>query len=169
MNKKALRFVNAGWNLSFGYDLKPKTKTTKKPAPGSATKQEIEDLANNPHLYIDWDNPWSLHVDYNFSLRTIPVLTTGELERDIIQTLRMSGDVNVTEKWKFSAQTGYDFQQNAFAYTSITIYRNLHCWEMRMSWIPYGTQKSWNFQINAKSALLQDLKLTKKKDFRDNY
>ncbi len=169
INKKPLRFMNAGWNLSFGYDLKPKTKVKKKPVPGSASTPEIEDLASNPHLYIDWDNPWSLHVDYNFSLRTTPVLTTGELERDIIQTLRMAGDVNVTEKWKFSAQTGYDFQQKAFAYTSITIYRNLHCWEMRMSWIPYGTQKSWNFQINAKSSLLQDLKLTKKKDFRDSY
>jgi len=77
--------------------------------------------------------------------------------------------VNVTQKWKFSAQTGYDFQQKAFAYTSITIYRNLHCWEMRLNWIPYGVQKSWNFQINAKSSLLQDLKLTKKKDFRDSY
>jgi len=169
MNKKPLRFVNSGWNLSFGYDLKPKTKGKKKPVPGSASTPEIEDLTNNPQLYIDWDNPWSLHMDYNFSLRTTPLPTTGELKRDIIQTFRMAGDVNVTEKWKFSAQTGYDFEQKAFAYTSITIYRNLHCWEMRMSWIPYGTQKSWNFQINAKSSLLQDLKLTKKKDFRDSY
>ena len=169
MNKKVLRFVNAGWNLSFGYDLKPKPKAAKKPVPGSATSSEIEDVANNPRLYIDWDNPWSLHVDYNFRLSTTPNLTTGELKRDIIQTFGMAGDVNVTQKWKFSAQTGYDFQQKAFAYTSITIYRNLHCWEMRLNWIPYGVQKSWNFQINAKSSLLQDLKLTKKKDFRDSY
>jgi len=168
MNKKLLRFVNAGWNLSVGYDLKPKKKEVKKPAPGSSTPQEIEDVKNNPNLYIDWDNPWTLHVDYNFRLSSLPVLTTGEIKREIIQTLRVAGDVNVTEKWKFSAQTGYDFQQKDFAFTQVTIYRNLHCWEMRFSWIPYGTQKSWNFQINAKSSLLQDLKLTRKKDFRDN-
>jgi len=168
MNKKLLRFLNAGWNLSVGYDLKPKKTAAKKAAPNSASEQEIEDLTNNPNLYIDWDNPWSLHVDYNFRYTSVPVLTTGELKRDIIQTFRLSGDVNVTEKWKFSMQTGYDFEQKDFAYTQITIYRNLHCWEMRFSWIPYGTQKSWNFQINAKSSLLQDMKLTKKKDFRDN-
>ena len=168
INKKLLRFINAGWNLSFGYDLKPKNKAVKKAPPASASEQEIEDLENNPQLYIDWDNPWSLHFDYNFRYTSVPELTTGELKRDIIQTFRVSGDVNVTEKWKFSAQTGYDFEQKDFAFTQITIYRNLHCWEMRLSWIPYGTQKSWNFQINAKSSLLQDLKLTKKKDFRDN-
>lgn len=168
MNKKLLRFVNAGWNLSVGYDLKPKQKTTKKSAPASSTAQEIADVKNNQDLYIDWDNPWSLHVDYNFRLASTPMPTTEEIKRDIIQTFRVSGDVNITDKWKFSMQTGYDFEQKAFAYTSINIYRNLHCWEMRLSWIPYGTQKSWNFQINAKSSLLQDLKLTKKKDFRDN-
>jgi len=169
MNKKLLRFLNAGWNLSVGYDLKPKKKTAKKAVPGSATPQELEDVQTNPQLYIDWDNPWTLHVDYNFRYTSVPVLTTGELKRDIIQTLRFAGDINVTEKWKFSMQTGYDFEQKNFAFTQVTIYRNLHCWEMRFSWIPYGQQKSWNFQINAKSSLLQDLKLTRKKDFRDNF
>ena len=168
MNKRPLRFITAGWNLSLGYDLKPKTKVTKKAPPGSSSKEEIEEVKNNPNLYIDWDNPWSLRFDYNFRLTSTPVLTTGEIKRDLVQTLGVSGDVNVTEKWKFSARTGYDFQQKDFSFTQITIYRNLHCWEMRFSWVPYGTQKSWNFQINAKSSLLQDLKLTKKKDFRDN-
>jgi lipopolysaccharide assembly outer membrane protein LptD (OstA) len=168
MNKKLMRFINAGWILSVGYDLKPKEKTAKKTTPNTVAGPELEDLQNNPHLYIDWDNPWTLHIDYNFRYTSLPVLTTGELKRDIIQTLRVAGDVNVTEKWKFSMQTGYDFEQKDFAFTQVTIYRNLHCWEMRFSWIPYGTQKSWNFQINAKSSLLQDMKLTKKKDFRDN-
>ncbi len=168
MNKKLLRFINAGWNLSFGYELKPKQTTAKKKAPSSASNEEITDLKTNPNLYIDWDNPWTLRFDYNFRYTSVPVLETGQIKRTYIQTLGGSGDINVTDKWKFSMQTGYDFQQKDFSFTQITIYRNLHCWEMRFSWIPYGTQKSWNFQINAKSSLLQDLKLTKKKDFRDN-
>lgn len=168
MNKKFLRFLNAGWNLSVGYQLAPKKKKAKSAAPANASDAEVEDLENNPQLYIDWDNPWSLNFDYNFRYTSVPVLATGDLKRDFIQTFRVSGDISVTEKWKFSAQTGFDFEQKKFAYTQVTIYRNLHCWEMRFSWIPYGTQKSWNFQLNAKSSLLQDLKLTKKKDFRDN-
>jgi hypothetical protein len=168
MNKKLLRFINAGWNLSVGYELSPKKKKNKRQAPTSSSEQEQEEVANNPQLYIDWDNPYSLRVDYNFNYRSAPLSTTGDIKRDFIQTFRVSGEVNVTEKWKFSMQTGYDFEQKDFAFTQVTIYRNLHCWEMRFSWIPYGQQKSWNFQINAKSSLLQDLKLTRKKDFRDN-
>jgi hypothetical protein len=38
---------------------------------------------------------------------------------------------------------------------------------MRFSWIPIGFRQSWNFTINIKSSLLQDLKLDKKKDYRD--
>ncbi len=168
LNNKLLRFLNAGWNLSVGYDLSPKKDKAKKTNTSPGSEQEMDDVRNNPNLYIDWDNPWSLRLDYNFRYSSVPDLTTEELKRDIIQTLRVAGDISLTEKWKFSAQTGYDFEQKDFAFTQITVYRNLHCWEMRFSWIPYGTQKSWNFQINAKSSLLQDLKLTRKKDFRDN-
>ena len=43
-----------------------------------------------------------------------------------------------------------------------------HCWEMRMNWIPFGYQESWNFQINVKASILKDLKLLKRKDYFDN-
>jgi hypothetical protein len=87
----------------------------------------------------------------------------------IVQTLGLSGNVSITPKWKIGFMTGWDFEDNDLSYTSISIYRDLHCWEMRFNWIPTGYQKSWNFSINAKASLLQDLKLNKKKDFRDNF
>jgi len=168
ISKKPLRFITAGWNLSFGYQLQPKTKTKKANPPSSSSREEIEDVKNNQKLYIDWDNPWSLSFDYNFRVTSIPDLNTGKIKRELVQTLGASGDVNITNKWKIGVRTGYDFEQKDFAFTQLTINRDLHCWEMRMSWVPYGAQKSWSFQINAKSSLLQDLKLTKKQDFRDN-
>lgn len=169
VNKKLFRFNNSNWTLSVGYDLTPKKTAKKSAPPASASNPEIEDVQNNPQLYIDWDNPWSLRVDYNFRYSNQYVFSTKSIKSDLIQTFRVSGDINVTPKWKFSMQTGYDFEMKEFAFTQVTIYRNLHCWEMRFSWVPYGTMKSWNFTINAKASILQDLKLTKKKDFRDNY
>jgi len=85
----------------------------------------------------------------------------------IVQTLGFSGQVNITPKWKFTFNSGWDFTQNKISYTSINLYRDLHCWEMRFSWIPTGARQSWNFSINVKASILQDLKLNKKKDFRD--
>ncbi|MBK7212366.1 MAG: LPS-assembly protein LptD [Bacteroidales bacterium] len=163
---KPFRFVNAAWNLSIGYDLKSKVGNSKAPPPAGTTAAEMDEITNNPEMFIDWDNPWNIHFDYNFRYNSIS--NAGIRQRKVVQTFRVSGDVSVTQKWKFSAQTGYDFENKDFAFTQFSIYRNLHCWEMRFNWIPYGYQKSWNFQINVKSSVLQDLKLTKKKDFRDN-
>lgn len=168
VDKRLLRFSNANWNLSVGHQFAPKAKNKKPNPTTSASAEEIKEVELNPQMFIDWDNPWSLRIDYNLSYNQTYSFSTVKIENKLIQTMRIMGDLNVTDKWKFSMQTGYDFETKDFAFTQVTIYRNLHCWEMRMSWVPYGQLKSWNFQINAKSSLLQDLKLTRKKDFRDN-
>ena len=51
--------------------------------------------------------------------------------------------------------------------TSFNISRDLHCWDMTFSCIPFGTHQSYNFQINVRSSLLRDLKLTKKESWYD--
>jgi len=53
-------------------------------------------------------------------------------------------------------------------YTSFEIFRDLHCWEMHLNLIPFGYLRSYNFTLNVKSSVLQDLKLVRRKDFRDN-
>ena len=75
--------------------------------------------------------------------------------------------INLTPKWKVTASTGYDFQMHALSYTRVDVYRDLHCWEMSFGWVPKGGQQQWDFHINVKAALLQELKLNKKKDYRD--
>ena len=85
----------------------------------------------------------------------------------VIQTLGFNGSVQLTPSWKVSVRSGYDFQNKKLSYTSMEVYRDLHCWEMRFSWIPLGTWKSWNFSINIKSSMFKDLKLEKKKSHLD--
>jgi hypothetical protein len=80
----------------------------------------------------------------------------------------VNGDVNVTPKWKVGFTSGYDFLQRQLSYTSINIFRDLHCWEIAFNWIPIGPRKSYMFTLHVKSSVLEDLKLTKKTDWRDN-
>jgi hypothetical protein len=83
------------------------------------------------------------------------------------QDLNFFGDVNLTTKWKVGLRSGYDFNQKKMSFTSFDIYRDLHCWEMRLNLIPFGERRSYNFALSVKSAVLQDLKLVRRKDFRD--
>ena len=93
--------------------------------------------------------------------------TKPGLDSETIQSINFNGDVNITSKWKVGFRSGYDLKNKDFTYTSLDLYRDLHCWEMTFNWIPIGFHKSYNFVIKVKSAILQDLKLTKKRDFFD--
>ncbi len=134
------------------------------------TTGELDDILGNPKSYIDWTTPWSFTVSYNLRFTTNVKYANfmGIKTNQVVQTLNVNGDISITPKWKVSFSTGWDFTNHGLSYTSLNIYRDLHCWEMRFNWIPIGSYKSWNFTINVKAQALQDLKLTKKKDYRDN-
>jgi hypothetical protein len=51
--------------------------------------------------------------------------------------------------------------------TTLDFYRDLHCWEFRFNWMPFGERRYFNFGINAKSSVLQDLKLNRRRDWFD--
>ncbi len=178
VNRKLLRLDNTSWRLSFSYSISDKDFGKNKgkqqeelPAelPPNATENEMEEIINNPDDYVDWKIPWSLSLNYNFTYTNkLNYINFMKVPTEtIVQTLGFNGQVNITPKWKFTFNSGWDFTQNQLSYTSINLYRDLHCWEMRFSWIPTGARQSWNFSINVKASILQDLKLNKKKDFRD--
>ncbi len=168
VNRRLLRLDQTTWRLSFGLQLGDKD-FKKKDKPDDASDDQMDAINDNPDGFVDWSIPWSMNLNYNFTY-------TNDLKysnfvkiptKTIVQTLSFSGQVNITPKWKFTFNSGWDFTQNKLSYTSVNLYRDLHCWEMRFSWIPLGPRKSWNFSINVKASILQDLKLNKKKDFRD--
>ena len=82
-------------------------------------------------------------------------------------TFNVNGNIRLTEKWKIGFRSGYDFDTKEISYSSIDVYRDLHCWEMRFNWVPFGFRQSFNLSISVKSSILQDLKLNKRKSFYD--
>lgn len=168
VNKRLLRMDNTNWSVSLTWHLTSKDFEKKKET-DRGTEMEREEIRMSPDQYIDWSVPWDFTVSYTFNHTTryrYPQYNKT-VEKTLVQTLGVSGNVSLTPKWKVGVSTGWDFESSDLSYTSLSIYRDLHCWEMRFNWIPTGFQKSWNFSINAKASILQDLKLTKKKDFRD--
>ncbi|MBU2650330.1 MAG: hypothetical protein KKA81_05300 [Bacteroidetes bacterium] len=176
-NRRLMRLMNTTWTVGASLSLSPdmfkkkgaKDKALAPEPPPEMTPEELRDIEENPQDYIDWNIPWRLSINYNLSLDHTNKYVNGEPEKveTLVQTLGLSGDLSITPKWKIGFMTGWDFEAADISYTSINIYRDLHCFEMRLNWIPIGPRKSWNFALNVKASLLQDMKLTKKKDFRD--
>lgn len=170
VNRRLLRRKQTTWDFGMNYSIGQKDFAKKKERTSKfGTEEELAEINENPEDYVDWSVPWNLSVNYNFRYSNNPRYLgfVKTVDKKIVQTLGLSGEVNVTPKWKLTFNTGWDFEAKNLSYTSVNIYRDLHCWEMRFSWIPLGFRKSWNFTINVKATVLQDLKLNKKKDFRD--
>lgn len=79
----------------------------------------------------------------------------------------INGDFSLTPKWKISFTSGYNFATKEISASSFQITRDLHCWEMSFNCIPFGQHQSYNFQINVRSSMLKDLKLTKRASWYD--
>jgi len=118
--------------------------------------------------YVDFSIPWNLHLVYSLNIqKNYRPASIGADTLLYNQNLLLSGDFNVTPRWKVALNTGYDFTSHSLTITSIDIYRDLHCWEMRLNTIPFGARKSFNFSLNVKASVLQDLRLQRRRDYRD--
>ncbi len=157
------RLTAAG--LSLSTSLRSKEGQTKKKTTDKSNKDEVDYVNAHPDAYVDFNIPWTLNFYYNADYSTSYVAAV--LTKKIIQSANFSGDVSVTKNWKISVSSGYDFTNKKFTVTNINIYRDLHCWEMRFRWVPFGFGQSFNLDINIKSATLKDMKLTRKKDWYD--
>ncbi len=180
VNKRLYRRENTNWGLSINWNLSSKSKPTAIPnQPKTGTQQPIiiegKDKNKQPETpdknteipSTDFNIPWNLNIYYTFQWTSNFNAAKRDFTKTSVQTLAFNGDINLTKKWKIGITSGYDFQSHGFSYTSVNIYRDLHCWEMIFNWIPVGFRKSYNFTLRIKASLLQDLKLIKKTDWRD--
>ncbi len=160
-------------NLSLSTSFKPKNKPNtpqpvqqNQPPPNPNTQAQLQFINRNPDMYVDWNLPWSLQVNYQFSY-----LKNGLARAQTIQTMNFSGDLSLTEKWKLTLQSGWDFVAGGPSLTNVSILRDLHCWEASFNWTPYAGQASraanYSFELRVKSALLRDLKLSRRRSFYD--
>jgi hypothetical protein len=166
-NRRIARLTNA--NISFNTRLqsagsKSKAPPPTPPPPGSGPEGVFDHMDGLPDpgiflydTYVDFDVPWSINLSYSLNY------SKPGRESNVVQTLSFNGDLSLTPKWKITYSSGYDFQRNEFTMTSVSINRDLHCWEASATIVPFGTLKSYRFLIRVKSSILQDLKYQKQK------
>ncbi len=172
---KLPRLSNFGF--SFDYSLNSSTlgknnKSNNPPNPGNSDlfnrvnaqqAEQLQQISRDANAFVDFNIPWNLSFYYNFNYAN-----TG-INKSIVQTLNANGDFNLTSKWKVQFNTGYDFQNKAPSLTSFSIYRDLHCWDMSIRWIPFGPFQSYSVDLRVKSSILQDLKLSKQRNYFNEF
>ena len=139
---------------------KPKTNPQSNNPQMDAMKKFVD---ANPELYVDFTIPWTLSFSYNFNYNK-----QGLAKAQITQAITIQGDLSLTPKWKLGFNTGYDMVLKAPTLTNITIHRELHCWDMAFNWTPisgYSANSSYSFTLNVRSALLQELKVSRRRQY----
>jgi lipopolysaccharide assembly outer membrane protein LptD (OstA) len=172
---RLFRMDNSTWSAQLSYSLNNNTfngdKNTK--SEGRPTRTVIQTpLGYNSSLllggYVDFSVPWNVSFSYTFSHVDRYVAREMNFKSETIQSITLSANVSLTKNWRLAMSTGYDIANHGMSYTTVDIYRDLHCWEMRFSWVPFGYYQSWFFQINIKADALRDVKYEKRKTYLEN-
>lgn len=142
------------------FDDELNTNTDNSPRQLGVTEGDIDYYRTRQ--YVDFDVPWSFNINYNLSSSS-----PGGGEPRVSQALAFSGDITLTEGWKIGFSSGYDFEAKDLIVTTFDFYRDLHCWELRATWVPVGFQQTYVITIRVKASMLSDLKLERRRGFGD--
>jgi hypothetical protein len=153
-------------NLSIGRRFAP-AKTKELKTSTNASEAQLKQINRNIDDYVDWNVPWTFSFSYQFSMNRMGLAAAQQ-----ISGLTFQGDLSLTEKWKFSMSSGYDFKYSGLTYTNMSVHRDLHCWELNFNWTPiaspfYGRASNYSFDLRVKSTLLQELKISRRRSFYD--
>ncbi|MGZ3754161.1 MAG: putative LPS assembly protein LptD [Mucilaginibacter sp.] len=160
------------FNISASISLNPQVFH-----PTPQTQQAVNTLQNmNPqqaaklalinrdaNAYVDFNMPYNISLNYSYTYTNNTISTAN------VNTLGITGDLKITENWKIQYTTNVDLRvRQVSSATSFAIYRKLHCWDLNISWLPFGYYKSYNVTLRANATILQDLKLSKRSDYTNN-
>ena len=130
-------------------------------------RRQMELMRANPGDYVDFDIPWRLDLSYSLNytrgrsqdrLRDTSIFTQG---------LNFSGDFSLTPKWKIIMSSGFDFRLKQISYTTLTVSRDMHCWQMSINLVPFGSYRQFSITINPKAGILRDLRVNRTRQFFD--
>ena len=129
--------------------------------PKKKEKKQEDKATDDGYLFAKI--PWSLSVSY--SLRYGAGSEWDEkrnyYKMEFRHNLSFSASIGLGNGWKASTSLSYDVNANKLAYSSINVSRDLHCWSMSASFVPFGPYKSYTFHIGVNASMLKDLKYDK--------
>lgn len=103
---------------------------------------------------VDYSLPWELRFSlYLQSDRSNP------LEPETTSLVNVAAKTALSKNWQMAVNAGYDFQNGELVLPRIQIFRNLHCWQMGVQWVPFGQFRSYALEIGLKVPESKDIRV----------
>jgi len=104
--------------------------------------------------------PFNINISYSLNYRPSNVFNENTMRYKMMfsHSMQLSANVSLTNNWRFSGNTSFDFEARQFTQMNINATRHLCCWTMTASFVPFGRFKSYHFRIGVNASMLQDLK-----------
>jgi hypothetical protein len=168
------RFTGGSISASTSFQSKPKDENKAKAQPtGTITdptllgdQQRLMDyMQRNPAEFVDFNIPWSVNLSYSLTLNRILKPDYSGYESTVSSSVSFNNSFNLTPKWNFSTNGFYDFNTNQLTMFTMSIAREMHCWQMAINVTPIGQFQYFNITISPKASVLRDLKVNRTRYF----
>ncbi len=171
------KITNGNIAISTSFKSKSKDKKTDSAAAASNASNalyrpmtleeqqaQLQYIRNNPAEFADFNIAWSVNISYSLSFSRQIKSNYSGYATTVNSNVNLSGDFNLTEKWKVGMSTYYDFNGSGLQNVTAFLSRDLHCWQMSIN-VYSGVTRGFNITINPKSGLLKDLKINRSRYF----
>jgi hypothetical protein len=169
------RLRSGSVSMSTSFQSKPrdpKKANTETPTNGTritdpsvlGDEQRMQQYVNhNPAEFVDFNIPWSLSISYSlFFSRSIQ---QGIRKTNITSNLSFNNTFSLTPKWMFTTSGYYDLGTMKLNMFTMSVSRDMHCWQLSVNVTPIGLSKYFNITISPKSGILQDLRVNRTRYF----
>jgi LPS-assembly protein len=165
-----------GGSLSISTSIKSKPKDPKKaedqkkylsenqmPMTIDEQQSELNYIRQNPAEFVDFNVSWSANI--SFALSFSNTFVQKKFVTQLNSALNISGDFNLTDKWKMGFNCYYDVKNLKMQNLTTFLSRDMHCWQLSINITPVGYYRSFNITINPKSSILRDLHINRTRTF----
>lgn len=139
---RPLTTARAGFAPDGSNPFDPVSPTLQQPFGGSET---------------DFSIPWSVSLDLTYGITRSRDFQRQGIKSTRRAILNTSFDFSLTPNLKITGRSGYDFELGRVVTTNLAIARDFSCWQMALTWVPFGDYQSWGFDLHVKSGHLRDL------------
>ena len=140
---------------------KPETRANDYPLTNGYTDDEYGNelayIRNNPGEYADFNIPWSVNFSYALRFNKVFKPDRSGLRTEFSQDINGGGTLNLTPKWQIGLNGSFNLTTSEVGMVSVTISREMHCWQMSINLSPVGRYRFFSINISPKSGLLRDL------------